>query len=629
MAFIITTTSSLPGGQLVIPEFGDRTYNHPLVSYNLEEEFDRDEIRVSATIQNAIDNGWITVVDEANNLITQLTDLQVSSELIYAYDVNYSPSVLGDWDTVIPAFADIAFDQLASRIRFIELNGGGGGGSGTVTSIIAGTNLTGGTITTSGTIALATTLTGLTSVTSTSFTGALTGNASTATALQTPRTINDTSFDGTANITVTANTTNTLTIGSNLTGTSFNGSAPVTIALATTLTGLTSVTSTTFVGALTGNASTATTLQTARTINGVSFNGSANITVTAAADTLTGTTLNSTVVSSSLTSVGTITTGTWSGTTIAANKGGTGLTTYVIGDILYADTTSSLARLADVATGNALISGGVGVAPSWGKIGLATHVSGNLPVTNLNSGTSANGTSFWRGDGVWAVPAAVTGVSLPLTTKGDIFVFDTASARLPVGTNGQVLLADSTQATGLKWGNANSISGQTIRFLAANTANSNTLNNSTTETNLSTNGCSYDMPANTPNANGLLRFLVYGRFSTKNGAVGTLTIRLKIGSTTLVTCTISPGSSISNSGFQFTGQMQFRTIGASGTVYSHLLCVFDAAGSSGSTTYASSSNGTATIDTTVSNTVQMSAQWSTAAVLNTITIEQATFEILN
>ena len=41
--------------------------------------------------------------------------------------------------------------------------------------------------------------------------------------------------------------------------------------------GLSSVSSTSFVGALTGNASTATTLQTARTINGTSFNGSADI----------------------------------------------------------------------------------------------------------------------------------------------------------------------------------------------------------------------------------------------------------------------------------------------------------------------------------------------------------------
>jgi hypothetical protein len=38
-----------------------------------------------------------------------------------------------------------------------------------------------------------------------------------------------------------------------------------------------------------------------------------------------------------------------------------------------------------------------------------------------------------------------------LTTKGDIFTFDTADARLPVGSNGQVLTADSLEALGVKW----------------------------------------------------------------------------------------------------------------------------------------------------------------------------------
>lgn len=47
----------------------------------------------------------------------------------------------------------------------------------------------------------------------------------------------------------------------------------------TTLAGLTSVTATTFTGALTGNASTATKLATARTINGTSFDGTSSITI--------------------------------------------------------------------------------------------------------------------------------------------------------------------------------------------------------------------------------------------------------------------------------------------------------------------------------------------------------------
>jgi hypothetical protein len=49
----------------------------------------------------------------------------------------------------------------------------------------------------------------------------------------------------------------------------------------------------------------------------------------------------------------------------------------------------------------------------------------------------------------WA--AAGGGLSSPLTTKGDVWVFSTVDARLPVGTNGKILSADSAEATGLKW----------------------------------------------------------------------------------------------------------------------------------------------------------------------------------
>jgi hypothetical protein len=106
------------------------------------------------------------------------------------------------------------------------------------------------------------------------------------------------------------------------------GSTSVSLgATVTTFAGLSSVTSTTFVGALTGNASTATTLATPRAINGVNFDGSAAITVTADANTLSGTTLKSTVVTSSLTSVGTIGTGVWEATDIGVAHGGTGTST--------------------------------------------------------------------------------------------------------------------------------------------------------------------------------------------------------------------------------------------------------------------------------------------------------------
>lgn len=80
---------------------------------------------------------------------------------------------------------------------------------------------------------------------------------------------------------------------------------------------------------------------------------------------------------------------------LPATSGGTGQSSYAVGDILYASTTTALSKLPGVATGNALLSGGVGVAPAWGKVGLTTHVSGTLPVANGGTGaTSLAGASI-------------------------------------------------------------------------------------------------------------------------------------------------------------------------------------------------------------------------------------------
>jgi hypothetical protein len=135
--------------------------------------------------------------------------------------------------------------------------------------------------------------------------------------------------------------------------------------------------------------------------------------------------------------------------TILATKGGTGQTSYAVGDLLYADTTTTLAKLADVATGNALISGGVGVAPSWGKIGLTTHVSGTLPTanggTNLTSFT-ANGVMYASSTSALATNSALTFDGTNLSTTGTA----TATKFIPTGGsstgNGMYLPAANTVA---------------------------------------------------------------------------------------------------------------------------------------------------------------------------------------
>ena len=63
------------------------------------------------------------------------------------------------------------------------------------------------------------------------FTGALTGNADTATKLATARTINGVAFDGTQNITIEAAIDKTLTIGTGLSGGLFDGATDVTVAI--------------------------------------------------------------------------------------------------------------------------------------------------------------------------------------------------------------------------------------------------------------------------------------------------------------------------------------------------------------------------------------------------------------
>jgi len=70
-----------------------------------------------------------------------------------------------------------------------------------------------------------------------------------------------------------------------------------------------------------------------------------------------------------------------------------------------------------------------------------------IPVTFVDS----NGT-FTDGDEMFVQFAPAGDSTLSVTTKGDLQTFSTVPARLPVGPDGQVLVADSAETTGLRWG---------------------------------------------------------------------------------------------------------------------------------------------------------------------------------
>jgi len=150
----------------------------------------------------------------------------------------------------------------------------------------------------------------------------------------------------------------------------------------------------------TGNAATATKLAATKNINGVAFDGSASINIDADANTLTGNTLASNITSSSLTSVGTITTGVWSGTTIAIAKGGTGATS----------ATGALTNLGAEPTANKSndISGD---AASTTKFPSVKAIKDYVDLQSANAGVADNSLTSAKISGAIAIAKGGTGAT--------------------------------------------------------------------------------------------------------------------------------------------------------------------------------------------------------------------------
>lgn len=126
--------------------------------------------------------------------------------------------------------------------------------------------------------------------------------------------------------------------------------------------------------------------------------------------------------------------------TLAVANGGTGVVTSTgTGSVVLSTSPTLVTPLLGTPTS--------GVATNLTGLPLTTGVTGNLPVTNLNSGTGATSSTFWRGDGTWAAAGTGSVTSVAQSFTGGII----SVAGSPITTSGTLALTVAGTSGGIPY----------------------------------------------------------------------------------------------------------------------------------------------------------------------------------
>lgn len=184
---------------------------------------------------------------------------------------------------------------------------------------------------------------------------------------------------------------------------------------------------------------------------------------------LSATTLGNSVTTSNLSTVGTITSGTWSASTIATNKGGTGQTTYTDGQLLIGKTDGTLAKATLTASTGITITNGDGtitIASSGGTVTSVTATSpiastgGTTPVISIQDGTTSQKGAVQLEDSV--VSTSTTKAATPNSVR---IASDAAAIALTVADDAL------PKAGGTMTGNITLNAQSDLRFADADSSN--------------------------------------------------------------------------------------------------------------------------------------------------------------